>query len=471
MTDMAVGDTNAASPWRWSELRLIPAVDRDASVVAFIKTRVGRAILFCFMLLLANGDHALMAIVGLGAAVAYLPRYRTVLMVFAAPSIIIAGPWLAGEPAPTSNMVIAVFGVVAFTAAVTVIARRTGRRGPFARPVLTLMLMIGALATLGSVPALGATVRSFVWSATIPLAAATWFIAYAVVNATGRQPKNTLQHLGMLRPFWGSTNVPFGKGAAFLAKFEACNADELAVTQIKAAKLLIWAKLLMVAGTVFNMLVHVQAGVPKLEPAIAALAAGHPSPRMLSIAAIPVGFIDSLIALTVMGHTFVACCRCAGFRIPRNTYRPLEARSIAEFWNRYYYYFKELLVDFFYLPTFAKMQGWSPRTRMIVATFSAAGLGNYLYHFIRDIDLVRTLGPAQAIIGSQTSVFYCLLLSTGIATSQLTAAPRAQSRFARIMSSLRVLGFYCLVSLFAYEGRTLTLFDHFHFLFYVLGAS
>ena len=35
----------------------------------------------------------------------------------------------------------------------------------------------------------------------------------------------------------------------------------------------------------------------------------------------------------------IACVRMAGFRALRNTYRPLESRTVAEFWNRYAFYF------------------------------------------------------------------------------------------------------------------------------------
>ncbi|UDL91932.1 hypothetical protein LGH82_12225 [Mesorhizobium sp. PAMC28654] len=459
---------------RWRDFRLIPAFDKDARAIALAQTRIGRLLLFAIMLVLARGDLALTATIGFGAAVAYLPRRRALLMIVATVSLISFGPMLAGGSPPSPIAVVDTFSIFAFTAILLAIARRTGRRGPFARPVPTLFVAIGALATLGSLPMLGATFQAIVWSAATTLAASMWFIAYALANTTGRQAKPAAQHLGVLHPFWGSTTVPSGKGAAYLAKFEARTDAELAVTQIKAAKLLLWAKLLLVAGLSFHALMHVQGGIPTLAEAVAALAADHPWSRTLSIEAIPVDFIDNLFSLAVMGHVFVACCRYAGFRIPRNMCRPLEAQSIAEFWNRYYFYFKELLVDFFFLPAFSRLQGWPARMRVLAATFCAAGLGNYLFHFFRDIDLVRTLGPAQAIIGSQTYAFYCLLLSLGIACSQLigaTSASSQKSSIGRIASRFRVIGFYCLVSLFAYDGRTLTLQDHFHFLFYVLGIT
>ena len=43
----------------------------------------------------------------------------------------------------------------------------------------------------------------------------------------------------------------------------------------------------------------------------------------------------------------VGYLRLCGFNVFRNTYKPLLAETMVEFWNRYYYYFKELLVNFF----------------------------------------------------------------------------------------------------------------------------
>lgn len=473
MAEAIAGDAPTGSSWRWPDFRLIPAFEQESRIVAAAETPIGRLLLFAAMLVLA-GTPALMAIVALGCAVAYLPRLRAALLILATISVGLFGPMLNGGPVPTYRTAVGIGILFTFIAMLLSVARRVGRRGPLARPVPSLFLAIAGISTIASLPSLGATPRAILWSALASFAGAMWFIAYAVTNVTSRQPKQTSRHLGVLHPFWGSTCVPYGKGAAYLAKFESGSRTELAITQIKAIKLLLWAKMLALAGQGFNTVVHVRWGVPKLENAVAALAAGRPFPWALSLASIPINFIDNLLSLAVMGHIIVACCRFAGFRIPRNTYRPFEARSIADFWNRYYYYFKELLVDFFFLPAFSRLQGWPTRIRVIAATFFAAGVGNYLYHFFRDIDYVRTLGPLKALTGSQTSVFYCLLLSLGIAASQLTEKPPAAPpsfSFKRVCTIGRVVSFYCFVSIFAYEGRTLTLADHFRFVLYAFGIA
>jgi hypothetical protein len=41
-------------------------------------------------------------------------------------------------------------------------------------------------------------------------------------------------------------------------------------------------------------------------------------------------------------HMIIGTLRLFGFNVFRNTYKPLPPESILEFWNRYYYYFKEL---------------------------------------------------------------------------------------------------------------------------------
>lgn len=421
---------------------------------------------------LAHGDLRELAAIGFGALVAYLPRHRGIAWPFATLTLLLLGPILAGQhPSLASGG--AMLGLFAAMAVVLRVAQRVGRRGPFARPVLWLFGTLGVLAAAGSLPGVTLSAYEAIWAVTAAVAGFMWFICYAVVNATSRQPCSSGSHLGMMHPFWGSTNVPYGKGAAFVLKFQARTPEDLAVTQIKAVKLLLWADLVAFVQVCFVFFAHGWAGVPTLDEAVAAVAGGHPAGHGASLAAVPVAFLDNLLSITVLGHTFVAGCRYAGFRIPRNTYRPLEARSLAEFWNRYYYYFKELLVDFFFMPAFARLKGWPARARIAAATFFAAGVGNYLYHFFRDIDLVRTLGPVRAIEGSLTYAAYCLMLSAGICCSQLLTAS-GSSETGRRRSALAVawvITFYCITNIFAYDGRSLTLWDHVRFTAYVIGMN
>ena len=92
-----------------------------------------------------------------------------------------------------------------------------------------------------------------------------------------------------------------------------------------------------------------------------------------------------------------------------------------DYFNRFHYYFKEFLVDFFFVPTFFKVFRGHPRLRMFFATFMAAGVGNALWHFFRDIDLIATQGMAAALVSYTSYAFYCLVLATGVGLSQVRA--------------------------------------------------
>ena len=96
-----------------------------------------------------------------------------------------------------------------------------------------------------------------------------------------------------------------------------------------------------------------------------------------------------------MGARFIAGCRMAGFNALRNSYRPLSSRTIAEFFNRFYYYFKELLVDFFFYPAFLRYWKGHKRLRMIFATFAAVFFGNSFYHLTRDWQFIRDDGTLE----------------------------------------------------------------------------
>ena len=108
-----------------------------------------------------------------------------------------------------------------------------------------------------------------------------------------------------------------------------------------------------------------------------------------------------MLRLAVKGHLIVGFLRLYGFNVFRNTYKPLLAESIVEFWNRYYYYFKELLVTFFFMPTFTgpakRLRHW-PRLRLLAAVFAAAFVGNVYYHVIKESE---ALAQGQLLAGAR----------------------------------------------------------------------
>jgi hypothetical protein len=129
--------------------------------------------------------------------------------------------------------------------------------------------------------------------------------------------------------------------------------------------------------------------------------------------------IRATLALAAMGHVIVGCLRLLGFNVYRNTYKPLLSESVLEFWNRYYYYFKELLVDFFFYPTYLRLRGLSPAARMFAAVFAAAFVGNMYHHILIKPEHLIHFDLAQLWGTWSPRLVYCFLLALGIWVSML----------------------------------------------------
>ena len=134
-------------------------------------------------------------------------------------------------------------------------------------------------------------------------------------------------------------------------------------------------------------------------------------------AAVLAQFMDGLLGMSISGNLVVACV--SGLQCPAKAYRPLSSPTIAEFWNRFYFYFKELLVEFFFFPTYIRYFKQHRRLRLAAATFAAATLGNLIYHFCRDIQYVFDLACGERLRDSTVYAFYAVVLGAAIAISQL----------------------------------------------------
>jgi len=263
--------------------------------------------------------------------------------------------------------------------------------------------------------------------------------------------------LGAFHPVWGgASSIPIGKGAAFLRKMLAKNPEEMAITQIKGVKLLLWADALLALKILLKWFFEDYCRIPSVTDSIDASIQHQAYSLSMQWASLLWSVSSYSLRIAISGHFIIGSARLAGFRLPRSTWRPLESRTLIEYFNRFHYYFKELLVDFFFLPTFFRFFKQHPRLRLFFATFMAAGVGNALYHFMSEIELVESMGIAGALESYISYAFYCLILATGIGISQVRMnmgyKPSA-SFYGRIQSFFVVWGFVTLLHVFSDESR------------------
>lgn len=471
------------------------AMDKNPDAIRFAGSAFGICVLhvaFFVALLLVGLDLGLgtvgIAIVGL-AGCAIAPSKRSLIIAISTAAFLMFRPFQSAELAVIPSEVIARFGVsdisprllaLAATALFMVVSwlalaaqDRFRDTSVGRRPVLTMIVAFWVLAGLASTNILTGLPQAFFWAFLAAFSAGIWFLAYALADQKAKDPTPRGYRLGLFRPFWAAGPFPTGKGAAYLRKFEAKDDASLAVSRLKGLKLLVWAVILTGLRIGAVRLVYGEAGLPTLAQSLERHAAGMPIPLYENWLVLVGHYLLDIALLACWSHVAVAIIRMAGYAIPRNMVRPLSARTLAEFWNRYYFYFKELLVDFFFFPAFLRYFKRQPKLRIAFATFCAACFGNFLFHFTWNLDLTLSYGLLGALQHFESYAVYSLLLAAGLIASQLrNRKPRPEDGFLRydVMPRLGVGLFFCLIAVFDESPQLFTMHDRIAFFFSLFGV-
>lgn len=272
------------------------------------------------------------------------------------------------------------------------------------------------------------------------LATLLWRLGYLLLSGQRGKVGGTrfTDHLIYLLPLYPGF-LAIGKGLDYLGRHEAQDEEALARAQLAGIKLLLLAALWKAALSAMNSFIygnaesrvsHALGGFTMtLLPGFGELLMqGVGASIWQSWASIYIELLRQVLIAAVYGHVIVGTLRLFGFNIFRATYKPLLAQTVVQFWGRFDYYFKEVLVDFFFLPTFAKHFRKWPALRIFAAVFAAAVVGNMYLHII-EFGIFHggalVLGDYQAIWAAMNSrLFYCVLLAVGIFVSMR----REQSR-------------------------------------------
>ena len=345
--------------------------------------------------------------------------------------------------------------------------------GLFARRPLLCMLALEAALLVLCAPQLNhGLVRVLLWSLVVVLTPYVWFFPLAIVDLRGREASSPAMQLAVQRPFWSPMYLPFGKGAAYLRRHFSPLAREQAITQVKGVKLLLWANFLLLISQALTWVFSEQLALPRLIDAIDAHLEGHPLPIATGWAVLVYGTFRYALQIAIWAHLFIGLARMAGYRLPRGSWRPLESRSLMEYFNRSHFYFKEILVDLFFIPAFFRAFRQHPRLRMFFATFMAAGVGNALWHFMDDIQLVAVEGFGGALSSFSSYLFYSLVLAVGVGLSQVRATmgyKPATTFAARLYAFFFVWSFVVLLRVFSDGTRDHSFSQRLDFLLSLFG--
>jgi hypothetical protein len=253
--------------------------------------------------------------------------------------------------------------------------------------------------------------------------------------------------------------VPFAKGPEYLQAHERRAAEDLSRSRLAGLKLLILAGLWTAALAGLDRVVYADtSALPRMRDLVSgARSASVPAAWLV----LYLDLVRRCLDLAVDGHVVIGGLRLCGYHVFRNTYKPLLAESVIDFWGRFHYYFKELMLDLFFYPCYLRhFRAW-PRLRLLAAVFAAAFLGNMYLHVLAYPDLLAG-GLGGALWSLRSRLVYCLLLSVGIAVSmgrqrRIRAGPQPSGNWTRLRRIAGVWTFYGLIHVWSLHPLELTL--------------
>ncbi|HEX4036922.1 MAG TPA: hypothetical protein VHX37_02600 [Acidobacteriaceae bacterium] len=448
---------------RWADFRLIPRVERWPAAVAFVQTAPGKAVLLTafavgMRFFLPDWDSAV-GLAFLFGIITFLPEYRRPVLAVA-PVLLVVRDNFHNPVRLAIILLVIVLGMTLYLCVMRWPKSLFARR-----PIVFLLSGFSLLIVLACSAPAHAGLSVVLWEFVAVFATYVWFIAYALTDKSSVPNRDAPLELAAFRPLWGSTNTPLPKGAAYLRKIEAKTPEQLAVVQLKGLKLLAWAILLALFQNLWFGFFHGSLHIPLPDQALAMSVRGTPVAWHLRWAAQILAYFELILSFSILGHRIIACARMAGFNALRNTCRPLSSTTLIDFFNRFYYYFKELLVDFFYFPAFLRYFKKHRRLRTVFATCAAVVFGDSFYHLTRDWTFLRNDGLWKGIASYQVLLVYNTALAIGLSISQLRRRkPRARGFLrGQLLPSAGVAFFYILVIVFGSEARPFTLNQTLHY--------
>lgn len=234
-----------------------------------------------------------------------------------------------------------------------------------------------------------------------------WYFAYDLQRQPRQSKFNTAQHLAYYRPFWSLFfYAPMPKGENYWRQIQVSSAEELTRCRVNGAIFIIW-------GTAIESLRLFFYGYYRQFTIGEALKTIYDGMALRSaVAWISVGFdfFDNLLMFTSYSYIIVGVIFFVGYKSPMNTNRPLQAKNPLDFFQRYNFFYKELLFQFFFFPAFAKLKILPARLRVSVSLFWAVAVGNFLIIYFRNADLHFSRGLQDSFVLLSNYAVYSLLL-------------------------------------------------------------
>ena len=508
-----------------SRFRLVPRIEQSGTLRVAVTTVPGKLVLLfiTWLMLQAHGVPVPRAVALALVPITLFPRWRRPLLLVATLGFWLIGfNWLDWRLVDHSlaiaglnlNLAIGMERAVPIAiamllcAAVVHLFTRSRWADKVGMPFYWLLAFYVGLVGIFSTGWLSESARAIFWAVSVPFGGMIWFLGYTLIERKKPGLPGFWGQVGHYIPFWAhDSEIPMGKGASYLQRIEAKTPEALAISHLKGIKLIYWALLLHILHTALTGILYGRGSMgdlvllrnnadllfywrgelyirfggipdwlwmPRFRAAFDACMRGACYGWLINWQALISFFFDDLLRAAIWMHVTIGTLRIAGFNALRGMRNPLAASSIADFWNRVDYYFKEMLVHLFYFPVFFRyLRRWR-YLRMFASVFAAVFIGNSLLHFLMYQRVIMERGIWAALQGFHGYAIYAFILANGIFFSQWLLDRHSPLRGYlqhRILAPLRVSTFYCLILVFAYTRMDSNIVDNLRFFCSLFGIS
>lgn len=208
-----------------------------------------------------------------------------------------------------------------------------------------------------------------------------------------KSAKLNFHYLGIISPFWENESLQQAPKLTSVT-----NIDDMLINQelaIKGLKLILWGLILRFFGMIVYSMVFTHSSfifeLPSLNLVNYKTMGLHVYnnlsldlwQRWTAVIAHNIFFLSYDVAGT--SAVIVGCARFVGFDIFRNTYKPYNAKSFHDFFVRYFYYYNQLILNFFFFPIYRNLIFLKNKNyRIYITIFLSIFCGAFLIHLSRE---------------------------------------------------------------------------------------
>jgi hypothetical protein len=433
-------------------LKVIPQIDKNSSLISLFSTVRGKillSLLICIPLFLTgHGNWRVAPLIVFLFSIGKMNRFVLIFFLnlifwfflfslfdqqFSSPQLMggnlfeqlrSMAPTLKSYPRLPVSILATGFGISLLLGATWLVTRYFRKL-----PILLSAVLFICLLSLLAQATQGFPILYFCFLAAIVIVSKSiWYWCYAVQGLIVGKENRFAFYVSSIAPFWTDHFIRLNacpRGLVDLLSTESKSREQMTITQMKGLKLIYWGFFCKLAAeliaqvawgySLFHFPILIEGGFFHL---VDRQLVGLHDYNLMAIS-LHEKWIGVLLQPGVYimnecigdGAFVVGFVRLLGFNIKRSVYKPHEATSFGQFFQRIYFYYNSILVYFFLSPFLRVTRFFkSHRLRIFAGVFFAVGIGGLILATTRNSFFLVKFGilPSLQMAGIRSFYFVAI---------------------------------------------------------------